>query len=387
MTTIVHSGPAIGVIRRGTPRVVVRAAGAVGAILTASIAIVPATVASAAGGQNFAMERRHDADPSLTPGEQSRKGTVWVVNRDRGELAIFDAETGTVVTPPLFVGTGAHDICISERAGKAYITAEMDNAVTIVDTRTLATKSIPVGPLPHHVEPSHDGRTIYVSLASHTSTVGLPQYAAIDTDDDSVSYTTTSNNPAARSHGVRASVDGEKVYVAHDLGNEVSGLDVDGGNIELSITMIPRAEEVIPTRFGNLLWVTSRGDGTVKRIDLDSNDVTGSVAVGDQPESVMLTPSERTLVASLRGTPANVAFVDTVDLTLLGRVQIGGAGTFGDLAVISDDGRFVYATFDAGLNGTGGVAVIDVRRRRVVDTWDYPGTGRPHGIWYPRKTR
>ena len=390
MTTIAHSRPAIGVTRRCTPLFVVRAVRsvvAVGAILTASISTVLATVASAAGGQTFAMEAGRKADPSLTPGEQSRKGTVWVVNRDRGELAIFDAETGTVVALPLFVVAGAHDICISERTRKAYITAETDNAVTVVDTRTLATKSIPVGPLPHHVEPSHDGRTIYVSLASHTSTVGAPQYAAIDTDDDSVSYTTTSNNPAARSHGIRPSVDGEKLYVAHDLGSEVSVLDVDSGNIESFKISIPRAEEVIPTRFGNLLWVSSRGDGTVKRIDLDSNEITGSVAVGDQPESVMLTPPERTLVASLRGTPATVAFVDTVDLDLLGRVPIGGAGTFGDLAVISDDGRFVYATFDAGLNGTGGVAVIDVRRRKVVDTWDYPGTGRPHGIWYSRKTR
>jgi hypothetical protein len=109
------------------------------------------------------------------------------------------------------------------------------------------------------------------------------------------------------------------------------------------------------------------------------------VAVGVQPESVMLTPSERTLVVSLRGSPAALAFVDTVQLTLIGTVQIGGAGTFGDLAVITRDGRHVYATFDAGATGTGGVAVVNVRTRTVVDTWAYPGTGRPHGIWYSRK--
>ena len=77
---------------------------------------------------------------------------------------------------------------------------------------------------------------------------------------------------------------------------------------------------MIATRFGNALWVSSRGDGTVKRIDLDTNTITGSVAVGVQPESVMLTPSERTLVVSLRGSPATLAFVDTVNLTLLGTV-------------------------------------------------------------------
>ena len=70
------------------------------------------------------------------------------------------------------------------------------------------------------------------------------------------------------------------------------------------------------------------------------------------------------------------------NLTLLGTVQIGGAGTFGDLAVMSDDGRYVYATFDSGATGTGGVAVVDVGDRRVIATWTYPGTGRPHVIWY-----
>ena len=69
----------------------------------------------------------------------------------------------------------------------------------------------------------------------------------------------------------------------------------------------------------------------------------------------------------------------------MGTLQIAGAGTFGDLAVITGDGRYVYATFDAGTGGTGGVAVVDVRRRKVVDTWAYPGTGRPHGIWYSRR--
>ena len=320
-------------------------------------------------------------------GDDGREGSVWVVNRDLGELAVFDAKTGKVVTT-LLVGAGAHDICISEHARKAYITAETINTVTTVDTRTLAIESIAISPLPHHIEPSHDGRTIYVSLASHTNTTGTPDYAAIDTDDNSVRFTTTSGNPAARSHGLYPSLRGKTVYVAHDLGDEVTGVDTKTGDIDFSITPILRAEEVIPTRSGRTLWVSSRGDGTVKRINLATNAITGSVAVGVQPESVMLTPSERTLVVSLRGSPATVAFVDTRRLTLMGTLQIASAGTFGDLAVITGDGRYVYATFDAGTGGTGGVAVIDVRRRKVIDTWAYPGTGRPHGIWYStRKLR
>ena len=319
-----------------------------------------------------------------TDGNDNLKGSVWVVNRDRGELAVFDAATGMVVTT-LPVGAGAHDICISERARRAYITAEAINTVTAVDTNTLATEAINVGPLPHHCEPSPDGRTVYVTLASHTPAVGSPQYAAIDTDDHSVTFTTTSHNPAARSHAANPSLDGEMLYVTHDTGDELTGVDAESGEIEFSIAPILRAEEAVATRVGKLLWVSSRGDGTVKRIDLETHTITGSVAVGVQPESLMLTPNEKTLVVSLRGSPAMLAFVDTATLQLLGSVPIGGPGTFGDLAVITNDGRHVYATFDSGASGIGGVAAVDVRTREVIATWAYPGTGRPHGVWFSKK--
>jgi hypothetical protein len=52
---------------------------------------------------------------------------------------------------------------------------------------------------------------------------------------------------------------------------------------------------------------------------------------------------------------------------------------------MTKDGRFVYATFDAGTTGTGGVAVVDVRARRLIRTFAYPGAGRPHGIAYSWK--
>jgi hypothetical protein len=94
----------------------------------------------------------------------------------------------------------------------------------------------------------------------------------------------------------------------------------------------------------------------------------------------LLTPSERTLVASLRGSPAALAFVDTDTSEPFDPVQIGGPGTFGDLAVMTNDGQYVYATFDGGATGTGGVTVVDARTRRVVKSWAYPGQGRPHGI-------
>ena len=70
------------------------------------------------------------------------------------------------------------------------------------------------------------------------------------------------------------------MFVAHDTGNEVSGVDMETGDIFLSVSPIVRAEEVVATRFGDQLWVSSRGDGTVKRIDIATQAVTASVPVG-----------------------------------------------------------------------------------------------------------
>jgi len=309
-------------------------------------------------------------------------------------LAIFDASTGQLLASPLPVGRGAHDICISEQAHKAYITAETDNIVTVVDTDTLEITSIPVAPLPHHIEPSNDGHTIYVSLASHPMPppgIGAPQYAAIDTRDNSVTYTTTSDNAGARSHAMAPNLEGDTLYVAHDTGNEVTGIDLQTRTIAFSVPNIVRAEEVIPSRSGDALWVSSRGDGSVKRIDLVSHAVTASVPVGVglQPESMMLTPNERTLVVSLRAAPASLGFVDlsTVDgpAPIVHVVPIAGAGSSGDLAVMTPNGHFVFASYDKGTSGAGGIVVVDVRTREIVNRWEYPGTGRPHGIWYSRK--
>jgi hypothetical protein len=52
-------------------------------------------------------------------------------------------------------------------------------------------------------------------------------------------------------------------------------------------------------------------------------------------------------------------------------LPIAGAGTFGDLAVMTPDGEYVYATFDYNTMSSttpGGVAVVHVPTRTVVST-------------------
>jgi DNA-binding beta-propeller fold protein YncE len=299
-----------------------------------------------------------------------RSGAVWVVNRDKGEVTIFDARSGRpLATRP--TGAGAHEVAISNDVDKAYITNENENTVSIVSTRTLASSKIALGPRPHHAEPSRDGDTILVGL------VGANLVAAIDADTGQVSTYSSSPNPAANAHGPYLRDD--TIYVAHEIGDEVIGIDAETGVIEFRVGEISQPTEVLTDRHERLLYVSARGEGKIKVIDLETRAV-DEVVVGVQPETMLLTRNGRTLIVSMRGTPARLAFVDTKSLTLTDTIDLAGSGTFGDLAAMSRDGRFVYATFDRGTTGVGGVAVVDIKRRVVIDTWDYPGVGRVHGV-------
>jgi len=328
-------------------------------ILLGALVLPPMTVA--AGGPQHG-----DGRPD------GRGGTVWVVNRDRGEVSIFDARSGVLLsTEP--TGAGAHEVAISKRVHKAYITNETDNSVSIVSTRTLDDSELPLGPAPHHVEPSRDGRTILVGL------VGTNAVARIDARTGEVTRTYTSSaNPAARAHGPYLL--GDTIYVAHETGNEVTGIDADTGAIEFTVGGIIQPTEVLPDRHSGRLYVSARGEGKVKVLDLQTHAIIHEIAVGTQPETLLLTRDRKTLIVSLRGTPARLAFVDTRSLTVTDTVDLAGAGSFGDLAAMSRNGRLVYATFDRGATGVGGVAVVDIRRRTVIDTWDYPDVGRLHGV-------
>ena len=297
---------------------------------------------------------------------------------------VFDAVTGDAVTPtPVVVGPGVHDIVVSARTGKAFVSDD-SSKVYVLSTDTQETIDIiQFAPLsrPHHLSLSHDGKTVYVGLFASN------KIAAIGVDTHAVPEMPSSTVPGTTAHAPEPSPDDRFVFVPHEGQNLVSKVSARTGTVRAEVNPGPAANssptEVLPTRDGETLFVAMRTEGTIRTIDLDSFTVTADVAsVGVQPESLMLMPGERTLIVSLRGTPARLVFVNTYPLSLEETLDIAGTGTFGDLAVASPNGRFVYAVFDKLAAGRGGVAKVDAHHRRVVETFLYPGNGRPHGIAY-----
>ncbi len=300
-------------------------------------------IASPAG---FAAQQS-DSDQAVTRYEaqaHNRRGdTVWVTNRDDDTLTIFDAATGAPLKT-LPIGDAPHDVVVSARAGKGYVMVENENRVAVVSASTLEfLYSIALPHRPHHVDVGRDGRTIYIGLFNTN------QVTTIDTATDAVRIYTSSLNSAARAHAPHPSLDGTLIFVPHEMGDEVSVLDAESGDPDgLSIFPGSQPSEVLPTHDGERLFVSMRGEGRVEVIDLATRLVIDGVDVGPQPESLILTQNEHTLIVSMRGSPAKLAFVDARDLTTPPTtVQIAGAGTSGDLAVLA----------------TGSLRVRDVRFR------------------------
>jgi DNA-binding beta-propeller fold protein YncE len=316
------------------------------------------------------------AGPALaTPSRWPLNGSLWVANRGDSTIRGFDAATGDeLMTVAMRANSQPGDLAYA--SGKLYVAEEFGSppAIAIVDPATgQVLDRVPTGPRPHHVHASVGGQLIAYGVFG-TNRVGV-----IDTGSDTLlGEWPASDNPAARSHAGVFSPDGRTLYVANDVTDELAAVDPISGEL-LWIMTVPKAHELVVMPDGRTAFVSSRAANLIRIVDLTTRQIVRSIAVGPLPDTLRLSANQRLLTVGLRGSPAQVAFVDTetFDVRI---VTIGGAGTTAGHQWTSPSGRFTFAAFE----GPGaGVAVLDGDvGNAVVETLPYPG--RPHGITFAR---
>jgi len=302
-------------------------------------------------------------------------GTIWAANRGAHTIRGFDAATGDVVrTVDMRAASQPGDLAYAK--GKLYIAEEFGSppAIAVVDAESGDLVSrIFTGPRPHHVHASVGGNLIAYGVFG-TNKVGI-----IDTHTDTlVGEWAASSNPAARSHAGVFSHDGRTVYVANDVVNELSAVDPLTGELLWTMT-VPNAHELAVTHDGKTAYVSCRGGNALRVVDLQRREIVETIALGPLPDTLKLSANEKLLTVGLRGTPAQVAIVDTETFGY-DIVTIGGSGTIAGHQWTSRNRHFTFAAFE----GPGaGVAVIDHEHdNAVVQVLDYPG--RPHGVDFAR---
>jgi DNA-binding beta-propeller fold protein YncE len=309
------------------------------------------------------------------PDRRELNGTIWAANRGAHTIRGFDAATGNVVrTVGMRAASQPGDLAHAK--GKLYVAEEFGSppAIAVVDAGSGdVVRRIFTGPRPHHVHASVGGNLIAYGVFG-TNKVGI-----IDTHTDTlVGEWAASSNPAARSHAGVFSHDGRTVYVANDVVNELSAVDALTGELLWTMT-VPNAHELAVTHDGRTAYVSGRAGNALYVVDLQRQEIVRTIALGPLPDSLRLSADEKLLTVGLRGTPAQVAIVDTETLGY-DVVTIGGSGTIAGHQWTSRNGHFTFAAFE----GPGaGVAVIDHEHgNAVVQVLDYPG--RPHGVDFAR---
>jgi DNA-binding beta-propeller fold protein YncE len=309
------------------------------------------------------------------PNRREVNGTVWVANRGADSIRAFDAATGqTVATIGMRPGSQPGDLAYAK--GKLYVAEEfgVPPGIAIVDAETgEVLKRIVTGPRPHHVHASVGGNLIAFGEFG-TNRVGI-----IDTHtDELVGEWPASLNPLARSHAGVFSPDGHVVYVANDVVDELAAVDPLTGDLVWTMT-VPNAHELAVTHDGKTAYITCRAGNALRVVDLERREIARTIALGPTPDTLQLSANEKLLTIGLRGSPAQVAIVDTQTFEYHA-VTIGGTGTIAGHQWTSPNGHFTFAAYE----GPGaGVAVLNhTEGDAVVQRLDYPG--RPHGVDFAR---
>jgi DNA-binding beta-propeller fold protein YncE len=333
----------------------------------AALPLLPALAAAAAAG-------------GRVPG-----GTAFVTERQLGSLTAYDTATGQ---PRWTTMVGASPIGVTQPRGTArvYTSDEGANQMSVLDRDTGALlRTIAMGPLPHHLMASGSGRYIYVGEFGHNE-VGV-----VDTRWDlRVAGWVTSPLPEARTHAVWIAPNGRDLYATNSRADrsqpgDVAKLDARTGALLCNTTVGADPSEILATPDGRTGYVSVRRENRIKELDLGGACpvLTGREAViGTMPDTLQLTRDRRTLVVTLRGTPAQISLLDT-DTFAVQLVDIPGHTTTGH-HWLSASGRYSFVAVE----NPAGLAVVDNRTAAVVADHPYPappGGTRAHGVFYLRR--
>ena len=313
-------------------------------------------------------------------------GTVYVTERTVGSVTAYNANDGT---PLWTTRVGISPIGVTRPRGthKVYSSDEGSNQLSVLDRETGALlRTIPMGPAPHHLIASRDGQRIFVGEFGQ-NTIGV-----VDTQSDAeIAHYLANPDPLARTHAVFVTRDGRDLYATDTRADrtqpgDVAHLKARTGRLLCNTMVGVDPSEILVTRNGERGYVSVRGENKVKELDLhgDCPVLTGREAVvGTQPDTLRLIDGVRKiLVVTLRGTPAQITFLDTSTFAPT-IVSIPGHTTTGH-HWLSANSKFSFVAVE----GPPGLVVVDNETGAVVADYPYPnppGGTRPHGVYYEPK--
>jgi PQQ-dependent catabolism-associated beta-propeller protein len=242
--------------------------------------------------------------------------------------------------------------------GTAYVSSEKDDALTLIDTRTLAVKgTIATCKRGRHIQRLPDGKLMVACTDSNAADVIDPATGK------SVRRVPLGDEPEA----FDISPDGKTIYVSNEDEAEASFVDAASGKVLQSIKVGQEPEGVKLSGDGKTLYVTSEVASMVHVIDVASAKVVKNVKVGKRPRRMAITPDGKELWVT-NELDASVSIVSTADHSVSGTVKFTVKGARAeDISPVgitmTKDGKRAFVS----LGKANHVAFIDVPGRKVTD--------------------
>jgi len=241
-------------------------------------------------------------------------------------------------------------------AQTAYVSSEKDDAITLIDVKTLAVKgTIPTCKRGRHVQLAPDGKLLVACTESNAADVIDPA------SGKSVRRIPLGDEPEA----FDLSPDGKTIYVSNEDEGEASFIDVATGKKLKSVKVGEEPEGVKVSADGRTLYVTSEVASLVHVIDVASAKVVKNVKVGKRPRRMAITPDGKELWVT-NELDASVSIVSTADHSVTGTLKFEVKGARAeDITpvgiVMTKDGKRAFVS----LGKANHVAFVDVPARKV----------------------
>ncbi len=213
------------------------------------------------------------------------------------------------------------------------------------------TRSIPVGPNPHEVVVTLDGRMV-LSANSRSNSVSV-----VDLATGSELKRLTS--PLLKyPHGLAIHPNGETIYLTSEQKQLLVSIDV--GTLEITgstSTDMEGSHMVVLSPEGDRAYTTNRESGTVSMFQTHDLAAIQHSPAGDGVEGIALSPDGRWLVVANRH-DNDVMVFDASNLELSGRIPVGKGPV---RVAFSPEGRWVLVSHRL----SDEVAVLDLTEREV----------------------
>jgi DNA-binding beta-propeller fold protein YncE len=240
---------------------------------------------------------------------------------DGDHMVVIDIASRKVTNTVNFNhGVRPHLPVFGPKNGMLYVTTELDEAITIIDPKTLMiTGQIPTGQKESHMLAiSHDGRRGY------TANVGPGTVSVLDME---AKKTITVIPISGETQRISISPDDKMVFTSDQKAPRLAVIDTATDKVKTWVALPGPGYGTAPTPDGKWLLVDVPSKNQVAVVDLATMKVVKSLDVPAAPQAVVVRPDGKEAYASCDSSH-KIAVIDVANWTVKGTID-AGAGADG----------------------------------------------------------